>query len=126
MQVLLVMTHPVRRILFDSLQLLGTEPVVAADLRSLEKTFAGQPPPAAVLTQVALSDGNWRDLLDRVRQLWGDIPVAVCSSLGGDERRFLDQDIRKFGAVALIPLPCSLAQLNSFVELAMARCKSSP
>lgn len=116
MRVLIVMTNPARRAMEGALAQLGVEAVSAASVGAGAQAL--DVAPDALLTQVALTDGNWRDLIDAVFRRWGPMPVAVCSSIGGAERDVLAQDVCHSGGLALFDMPATMEQLRDLLASA--------
>ncbi|MBL8233066.1 MAG: hypothetical protein JNL98_31500 [Bryobacterales bacterium] len=113
MRVLIVMTNPARRATESALAQLGVEAVSAANAG--EAAHALDVAPDALVTQVALADGNWRDVIDAVFGRWGPMPVAVCSSIAGAERDVLAEDVRRSGGFALFDMPAAMEQLRDLL-----------
>jgi DNA-binding NtrC family response regulator len=68
-----------------------------------------------VITEVALKDGNWRDLLETVRQ--SSIPVLLVSSTRTAE---LWWDALDSGVEDILPAPLSASRLCEYLEKELA------
>ena len=65
-----------------------------------------------VITELALTDGNWRDLIERVRGLGKFIPVVLLSSTRTAE---LWWDALECGVEDILQTPISTAQLYEYL-----------
>src|ERR1700738_3913175 len=65
-----------------------------------------------VITELALKDGNWRDLVERVRSIGKFIPVVLLSSTRTAE---LWWDALECGVVDILQAPLSTSQLCKYL-----------
>ena len=68
-----------------------------------------------VVTELALKDGNWRDLLETVR--YSSIPVLLVSSTSTAE---LWWDALDCGVEDILPAPLSTSQLCDYLQTVLA------
>ena len=65
-----------------------------------------------VITELALGDGNWRDLVERVRRIGKFIPVVLLSSTRTAE---LWWDALEYGVEDILQAPLSTSQLFNYL-----------
>jgi DNA-binding NtrC family response regulator len=67
-----------------------------------------------VLTELALRDGNWRDLVEGVRRIGKAIPVALVSPASTPE---LWWDALECGVEDILPAPLSVSRLCEYLGI---------
>jgi DNA-binding NtrC family response regulator len=65
-----------------------------------------------VITELALNDGNWRDVVERVRCIDSSIPVLLVSSTSTAE---LWWDALECGIEDILPTPLSASHLSEYL-----------
>jgi len=68
----------------------------------------------AVITELALRDGNWRDLLERVRHIRKSLPVVLVSPARTSE---LWWDALECGVEDILPAPLSTSRLCEYLGI---------
>lgn len=68
---------------------------------------------AAVFTEVALPDGNWRDLVEQVKLRDPAVPVILCGAAGTAE---LWWDALECGVLDIVSPPYSVVDLSRVLE----------
>ena len=71
------------------------------------------PEPIAILSELALPDGNWRDLVARVRSQKPSVPVVLCSRSGTAE---LWWDALENGVSEILVLPVQTSDLKRVIS----------
>jgi DNA-binding NtrC family response regulator len=71
------------------------------------------PDGTVVITELALSDGNWRDLVERVRRSGKSIPVALVSPTSTSE---LWWDALECGIADILPAPLSVSRIREYLD----------
>ena len=71
------------------------------------------PDETAVITELALRDGNWRDLVEEVRCLGKSIPVALLSPTSTSE---LWWDALECGIEDILPAPLSVSRIREYLD----------
>jgi DNA-binding NtrC family response regulator len=71
-----------------------------------------------VITELALADGNWRDLVERIRSLEMPIPIMLVTSASTAE---LWWDALECGVEDILQAPLSASQLCQFLNERAAR-----
>ncbi|MBV8832295.1 MAG: response regulator [Acidobacteriaceae bacterium] len=66
-----------------------------------------------VVTELALRDGNWRDVIEAVRSIDRSIPVLIVSSTSTAE---LWWDALECGVEDILPAPLSAARLREYLQ----------
>ena len=74
-----------------------------------------QPQVQVVLTDAALPDGDWREVLQIVAQAGINIEVVVCSRLGDHK---LSMDVLEHGAYDVLVEPYECEEVRRIVETA--------
>ena len=72
------------------------------------------PSGTAVITDLALRDGNWRDLVEGVRRIAKAIPVALVSPASTSE---LWWDALECGVEDILPAPLSVSRLCEYLGI---------
>jgi DNA-binding NtrC family response regulator len=67
----------------------------------------------AVVTEVALKDGNWRDVVETVRRFDSCIPVLLMTSRSTAE---LWWDALECGIDDILPCPLSISRIREYVK----------
>jgi DNA-binding NtrC family response regulator len=70
------------------------------------------PDGTVVITDVALRDGNWRDLVEGVRRIGKSIPVALVSPTSTPE---LWWDALECGVEDIVPAPLSVSRICEYL-----------
>lgn len=83
---------------------LGWQAQVAGGIHEAAGLVASYPSVAAVFTEVALHDGNWRDLIEQVKVRRPGLPVFLCAPAGTAE---LWWDALECGVLDIITPPYS-------------------
>jgi DNA-binding NtrC family response regulator len=68
---------------------------------------------AVVITEAALVDGNWRDLVERISRLGRPIPILLVAPASTAE---LWWDALECGVEEILPAPVSASQLRQFLK----------
>ena len=68
----------------------------------------------AVITELALRDGNWRDLVEGVRRIGKAVPVALVSPASTPE---LWWDALECGVEDILPAPLSVSRLCAYLGI---------
>jgi DNA-binding NtrC family response regulator len=71
------------------------------------------PGETVVITELALRDGNWRDLIEDVRRLGKPVPVALVSPTSTSE---LWWDALECGIEDILPAPLSASRIREYLE----------
>ena len=117
-KIMLVMAQGRRVPLVDVLESCGIEVLPVCDCNEARRMLETQPQVQAVVTDTALSDGDWRRVLEIVVQGCADIEVIVCSNLG-DPRLWLD--VLELGGYDVLVQPYQHEEVWRIVEAAVAR-----
>ena len=80
---------------------------------SAARLVASAPRASLVLTHLALKDGNWRDLVERVRLIDGRTPVILMSSVNTAE---LWWDALECGVADIVPTALSERSLCEYLD----------
>jgi DNA-binding NtrC family response regulator len=70
------------------------------------------PDETVVFTELALRDGNWRDLVEEVRRLGKSIPVALVSPTSTPE---LWWDALECGVADILPAPITVSRIQEYL-----------
>ena len=68
---------------------------------------------AVVITELALRDGNWRDLVEELRRLGKPVPVALVSHARTSE---LWWDALECGIEDVLPSPLTLNSIRQYLD----------
>ncbi|HYZ75720.1 MAG TPA: hypothetical protein VE641_21765 [Chthoniobacterales bacterium] len=68
----------------------------------------------AVITELALRDGNWRDLVERLRHIGKPIRVALVSPIRSSE---LWWDALEFGVEDILLAPLSVSRICEYLNI---------
>jgi DNA-binding NtrC family response regulator len=71
------------------------------------------PSETVLITELALRDGNWRDLIEEVGRLGKSIPVALVSPTSTSE---LWWDALGCGVEDILPTPLTVASIREYLE----------
>ena len=71
------------------------------------------PSATAVITELALRDGNWRDLIEELRRLGKPIPVALVSPTSTSE---LWWDALECGVEDILPAPLTVTRIREYLD----------
>ena len=71
------------------------------------------PGETVVITELALRDGNWRDLIEELRRLRKPVPVALVSPTSTSE---LWWDALECGIEDILPAPLSVSRIREYLE----------
>ena len=74
-----------------------------------------------IITELALVDGNWRDLVERLRSIERPIPIVLVSSISTAE---LWWDALECGIEDILMAPLSASQLSQLLSKRFANPKS--
>ena len=75
--------------------------------------LASAPGETVVITELALKDGNWRDLIEELRRLGKPIPVALVSSTSTSE---LWWDALECGVEDILPAPLTVTRIRDYLD----------
>jgi DNA-binding NtrC family response regulator len=116
--ILLIMGHDRRLSLLGHLEGNGISVLTASDFAEAQRILQARPPVQAVVTDEALSDGIWADVLQEVRG--NDIPAEtiVCTRLG-DARLWID--VLEQGAYDLLVEPYGPDEVRRVIRNAVTR-----
>jgi DNA-binding response OmpR family regulator len=115
---MLVMARERRIPLLDLLESCGIEVVSACDCNEARRMLETQPPVQTVLTDRALPDGDWREVLEIVAQGRAYVQVVVCSRLG-DHTLLID--VLEQGGYDVLVEPYRREEIRRVLEAAAAR-----
>jgi DNA-binding NtrC family response regulator len=115
---MLVMAQERRLPLLDLLESCGIEVVPACNCNEARRMLETQPPVQTVVTDRALSDGDWRAVLEIVAQGHAYVQVVVCSRLG-DHTLLID--VLEQGAYDVLVEPYQREEVRRVLEAAAAR-----
>ena len=95
--------------------------VVAPSIRvqwvhSIEAAIAlldSAPGETVVITELALRDGNWRDLIEELRRLGQPVPVALVSPASTSE---LWWDALECGVEDILPAPLTITRIREYFD----------
>ncbi len=114
---LVVMPQERRSILLDHLRGIPARVLTASSCSELGDVLRKSPAVSLVLTDLALPDGSWFDVLNRVSDTRTDAEVVVCARLA-DER--LWTQVLEAGGFDLLVEPYEVAELHRILDRAMA------
>ena len=80
-------------------------------IRAAVALLDSAPGETVVITELALKDGNWRDLIEEVRRLGRPVPVALVSPTRTAE---LWWDALECGAEDILPAPLTIARIHEY------------
>jgi two-component system, OmpR family, KDP operon response regulator KdpE len=114
---------PMRRFLRSALSAQGFQVLEASTLREAEQVVTGNPP-AAILLDLGLPDGDGIELLRRIRE-WSTIPVIVLSARDRENDKVTALDA---GADDYLTKPFGTSELLARVRVALrhARGQAQP
>jgi DNA-binding NtrC family response regulator len=115
---MLVMARERRLSLLEALDACGIHVLPVGDCNEARRVLETQPRVQVVLTDTALPDGDWREVLQIVAQGRADLEVVICSRLS-DHR--LWNEVLERGAydVLVEAFPCE--EMRRILEAAVAR-----
>lgn len=93
---------------------LGIRVLCADSIKAATALLELAPIGTAVITELALRDGNWRDLVEGVRRIGKAIPVALVSPASTPE---LWWDALECGVEDILPGPLSVSRLCEYLEI---------
>jgi DNA-binding NtrC family response regulator len=82
-------------------------------IKAAAALLASAPKETVVITELALRDGNWRDLVEEVRRLGKSVPVALVSPAISSE---LWWDALECGVEDILPAPLSVSSICEYLE----------
>jgi DNA-binding NtrC family response regulator len=91
---------------------LGVRVLWADSIKAATALLGLAPNGTFVLTELALRDGNWRDLVEGVRQIGRSIPVALVSPARTPE---LWWDALECGVEDILPAPLSASRICEYL-----------
>ena len=91
---------------------LGIRVLWADSIKAATTLLDLAPNGTAVITDIALRDGNWRDLVEGVRGIGKSIPVALVSPTSTSE---LWWDALECGVEDILPAPLSVSRLCEYL-----------
>src|SRR5437764_14422471 len=115
---MLVMAQERRIPLLALLESCGIEVVPACDCNEARRMFETQPPVQTVVTDRALPDGDWREVLEIVAQSRAYVQVVVCSRLG-DHTLLID--VLEQGGYDVLIEPYRREEIRRVLEAAATR-----
>jgi DNA-binding NtrC family response regulator len=115
---MLVMAQERRITLLHLLESCGIEVVRACNCNEARRMLETQPPVQAVVTDRALPDGDWREVLEIVAQGCAYVQVVVCSRLG-DHTLLID--VLEQGGYDVLIEPYEREEVRRVLEAAAAR-----
>ena len=110
---------PMRRFLRSALSAQGFRVLEATTMREAEQIVTGNPP-AAILLDLGLPDGDGMDLLRRVRG-WSTIPIIVLSARDGENDKVTALDA---GADDYLTKPFGTSELVARIRVALRHARS--
>jgi DNA-binding NtrC family response regulator len=99
----------------DELQRRGLNVKWANSIKEATDLLHAEPEGIGVVTELALADGNWRDLVEHVRSVSTSIPVVLMTSTSTAELWWdaLDCDVEEILPIPLSPSPlCEVMGLD--------------
>ena len=85
----------------------------APTIKAATALLDAAPDGTVVITELALRDGNWRDLVEAVRRLGKSFPVALVSSVSSPE---LWWDALDCGVEDIVPAPLSVPRIFKYLR----------
>ena len=113
--------QPMRRFLSSALTANGFRVVEASTLREGEQLVTATPP-AAILLDLGLPDGDGLDLLGRLRE-WSHIPVIVLSARDRENDKVAALDA---GADDYLTKPFGTSELLARIRVALRHARNAP
>jgi DNA-binding NtrC family response regulator len=115
---MLVMARGRRLPLFDALESCGIEVLPVGNCQEAQRLVETQPSVHVVVTDAALPDGDWRRVLEIVKQGSPNVEVIVRSRLG-DPKLWLD--VLEQGGYDVLVEPYHRVEVQRIVEAAAAK-----
>ena len=113
--------QPMRRFLRSALTTNGFRVVEAATMREAEQLITGTPP-AAILLDLGLPDGDGLELLGRLRE-WSHTPVIVLSARDRENDKVAALDA---GADDYLTKPFGTSELLARIRVALRHARDAP
>ena len=92
----------------------GVRVIWADSIKAATAMLDFAPIGTAIITELALRDGNWRDLVERVRHIPKSLPVALVSPASTPE---LWWDALECGVEDILPAPLSVSRLCEYLGI---------
>ena len=115
---MIIMARECRLPLLEALESCGIEVLPVCDCSEARRMLEIQPEMQVVLTDVALPDGDWREVLQIVAHSRPNIEVVVSSRLG-DHKLWID--VLEQGAYDVLAEPYEREEVRRIVGAAAAR-----
>jgi DNA-binding NtrC family response regulator len=115
---MLIMARERRLPLLEALESCGIDVLPVCDCSEARRMLEIQPEVQVVLTDVALPDGDWREVLQIVAHSCANIEVVVSSRLG-DHKLWID--VLEQGAYDVLVEPYECEEVRRIVGAAAAR-----
>ena len=120
---LLVMSEERRLSLLEHLEACGIVVLAVGDCGEARRTLQSNPQVDVILTDLALSDGNWTDLLAAAIRCHSRAETVICMGVT-DSRLWIDD--LEGGAYDVLVEPYQKEDVNRIVEAAVARSRIPP
>jgi DNA-binding NtrC family response regulator len=112
---MLIMARERRPPLLEALESCGIDVLLVCNCNEGRRMLEIHPQVQVVLTDAALPDGDWREVLQIVAQAGINIEVVVCSRLGDHK---LSMDVLEHGAYDVLVEPYECEEVRRIVETA--------